>query len=41
MLSGGGGGFIFPVEELRKFEKLVKNKYYKERYFVFPWSKFI
>ena len=27
--------------KLRKFEKLIKNNYYKERHFVFPWSKFI
>ena len=26
---------------LRKFEKLIRKKYYKESYFVFPWSKFI
>ena len=26
---------------LRKFEKIIANKYYKERHFVFPWAKFI
>ena len=26
---------------LRKFEKLIAKKYYKEAYFVFPWSTFI